>query len=132
MLTIIFSTLGGLAILEIVALWWWQWRAIRSGQIAEYNFYPEREWQLKIDRWYQQFGSFFLQLGHYCSFYVLVFIRHLIVLARGLLALIERRFSRLIDLVHGRGVIHKRGAASLWLLEVKNHKQNLTPSHLKH
>ncbi len=132
MLTIIFGTLGGLAILEIVALCWWQWRAIRTGQITEYDFYPEREWQTKIDHWYYQFSSFFRQTGHYLSFYGLVFIRQLIIMTRALLALVEGRFSRLIDAVRGRGVIHKRGAASLWLLEVKNHKQNLASSQSEH
>lgn len=128
MMIIIFSGLGAIAILEIGALFWWQWRAVRSGRVEDYAFYPERDWQIKIDRWYRQFGSFFLQLGHYFYFYALVFVRHLIVMARSLLAFIERRFSRLIDAVRGRGVIHKRGAASLWLLKIKNHKQNLAPS----
>lgn len=121
----IFGWLAAVSLLELLAVVWWQWRRVNLGKVAEYNFQPEARWQTTIDRRYWQFNSFFKRSGHYLYFYSLVLIRRLIILTRSVLALTEKRFSRLIEAVSGRGVINKRDTASLWLLEVKNHKERL-------
>lgn len=61
---------------------------------------------------------------HYGYYYFLVTLRRLLVIIRFLLVRVERRCARLIDSVRGRGVLHKRGAVSLFLSEIKEHKDS--------
>lgn len=78
--------------------------------------------QYKTDKFYHDFGSFFHQLAHLFIFYLLVALRRLVVISRGILVHIEQRFSHLIDVVRGKGVIHKKGAVSLFLTQIKESK----------
>ena len=36
---------------------------------------------------------------------------------------VEKRFVRVIDLVHGKGAVNKKGAVSFFLREIKDHKE---------
>ncbi len=38
---------------------------------------------------------------------------------------LEKRFSRVIDLVHGKGAISKKGAVSFFLREIKDHNDKV-------
>jgi hypothetical protein len=45
-----------------------------------------------------------------------------VILVRYLWVRAERKSSRLIDSVRGKGVIHKKGAVSLFLAQIKEQK----------
>jgi len=78
--------------------------------------------QCKTDKFYHSFGSFFHQLAHFSIFYSLLASRRLVVMSHQILVRVEGRFSRLIDMVHGKGIIHKKGAVSLFLTQIKESK----------
>jgi hypothetical protein len=78
--------------------------------------------QCKIDKFYHSFGFFFHQLAHFAAFYLLLALRRLMIIFRYLLFRAEKKFSRLIDIVHGKGVIHKKGAVSVFLTQIKESK----------
>lgn len=72
----------------------------------------------KISYFYTSFAFFFKQLGHYSYFYTLLSMRCLVIWFKVLSILAEKRFSRLIDAVHGKGMADKRGAVSLFLSDI--------------
>lgn len=80
--------------------------------------------EARIAQFSRQFSFFFKQLGHYLYFYWLLVMRKLVVLARVILTLFERKFSLLIESVRGKGVIGKRGAVSLFLSSLSRNETN--------
>ncbi len=96
-----------------------QQKLLRDGVLLIEN-YPELTSivQEKINSFYYGFAFFFKQLGHYIYFYALVVMRRLVIWSRVVSILAEKRFSRLIDSVHGKGVVDKRGAVSLFLADI--------------
>lgn len=38
---------------------------------------------------------------------------------------VEKRFSRVIDMVHGKGAVSKKGAVSFFLREIKDHNDKV-------
>ena len=78
--------------------------------------------QCKIDTVYHDFSFFFHQLTHFVVFYSLLASRRVVIILRYLLVRVERRFSRLIDAIRGKGVIHKKGVVSLFLTKIEESK----------
>lgn len=74
--------------------------------------------QDKINHFYTGFSFFFKQLGHYAYFFSLIIMRRLMIWSKALSIMAEKRFSHLIDSVHGKGVMDKRGAVSLFLSNI--------------
>lgn len=81
--------------------------------------------QRKIDSLYARFALFFKRLLHLSYLYSLLALRRLVIIMRFILTRIERKFARLIDSVHGRGVLgsHQAGPASPFLSQIKDHKE---------
>ena len=96
-----------------------QQKLLRDGVLLIEN-YPELTSivQEKINSFYYGFAFFFKRLGHYIYFYTLLVMRRLVIWSRIVSILAEKRFSRLIDSVHGKGVVDKRGAVSLFLADI--------------
>lgn len=81
--------------------------------------------ETRINQFSHQFSFFFKQLGHYIYFYWLLVMRKLVVISRIILTLFERKFSHLIESVRGKGVIGKRGSASLFLSSLSGSETSL-------
>jgi hypothetical protein len=98
---------------------WWQLQQIRtSGAVT-----TATDWlgvvQAHIDYSYAWFSIFFARLAHNTSFYSLLATRRLVVWCKTTLARVEHRCSHLIETFAQRQVTAKRGAASLFLLKIK-------------
>lgn len=78
--------------------------------------------QDKIDRFHDLSRLFFKHLAHHLYFYFLVILRWFTRVFKIISTLAERKFSRLIESVHGKGVVSKRGAASLFLTDLSGKK----------
>ncbi len=125
MLLTILIVLALAVTLAMVATGLWQLRLVRLGRIplSAYRKVELAELlQYKIDQWYHGFGFFFKQVVHLGYFYLLLAIRRVVIMVRYLLVRAERKSSRLIDSVRGKGVIHKKGAVSLFLAQIKEQK----------
>ncbi len=81
--------------------------------------------QARIDRWYFAFAFFFRQARHYSYLYTLIAIRRGLLIFRYLLTRVERRFARLIDSVRGRQLLHSGAPVSLFLAQIKDHKESV-------
>ena len=125
MILIIFISLTILLLLSMAVLGYWQWRQLKQGKIvlvSQAEIALGDLLQKKIDQWYHGFSFFFKQLGHFSYFYFLLALRRLVIITRFLLVKIERKFSRWIDSVRGRGVIHQKGTVSLFLTQIRQSK----------
>lgn len=123
MIGIIFFIVFIGALAGIVILVYGQIRLVRSGQVVVTGVQPLPELiRGRIDWAYFHFALAFKQLVHYSYFYFLLATRRVLVIVRFLLTRVERKCARLIDSVCGRGVLHKRGAVSLFLAEIKRPK----------
>lgn len=60
--------------------------------------------------------------------FLLVISHNAISLIKYLVVKVERRFIKLIDSVRGKGIVHKKGSASLFLREIKEYQDNLKRS----
>lgn len=115
-----FLIVSGLALAAAASLVMWEVRRLRANQpVADEplflcDFLP------RVNKFYGGFAGFFYRLGHQLSFYTLLGLHQLVVIFKLILARVEKRFVRLIDAVQGRGVIGKRGSASLFLLKIKD------------
>lgn len=121
-----FIGLGIVSLAGILAIIWRQLAFVRhhdlTAEAADEDFFELV--RRKIDLFYYRFGFFFKTLAHYSYLYSLFTLRHLVVIVRFVLARVERKFSRLIDSVHGRGVVfHTGGPASPFLTQIKDHKE---------
>ena len=119
-----FSIITILAAGAITLPLWRQWRIVRrTPEVVtsnESDFVAALE--RRLDQFYLDFAYFFSHLGHYLYYYTLVLMRHLLGWSRYLIYKIEKRFSRLIDSVRGRGVINHKGSVSLFLAKLKINK----------
>ena len=78
--------------------------------------------QRQLDRFYCGFAAFFAHARHYIYLYSLLAIRRALVLFRFILTRVEQYFSRLIESVHGKRLLEHAGPGSLFLTQIKNHK----------
>jgi hypothetical protein len=69
----------------------------------------------KIDHAHRAFAHFFKHLGHNLSILCLLVLRRITRISKLLTIIAERKFSRLIETIRGKGVVGKRGSASLFL-----------------
>lgn len=108
-----------LALAGAGVLVWKQEKLLQDGTLVAED-YPELTSivQEKINSFYYGFALFFKRLGHYIYFYTLLVMRRLVIWSRIVSIMAEKRFSRLIDSVHGKGVVDKRGAVSLFLADI--------------
>ncbi len=100
-----------------------QWRHLSAGRItvsSEGDF--SAVIQSRLDRFYFGFADFFTQLGHQLYYWTLLGLRHLAIWFKILLHKTEKKFSRLIDSVRGKGVLNKKGSVSLFLAQLKQNK----------
>lgn len=73
----------------------------------------------RLDHFYFGFAHFFRHLAHYFYYYALVLANYLAGWSKYLLHKVEKRSSYLIDSVHGKGVLNKKGSVSLFLTQIK-------------
>lgn len=124
MLFYFFIVLGAGAAMAIIAISWRQLAYVRTHELTELS--PGEEFigdilQRRIDIFYFSFSHFFASFVHYSYLYSLLALRRFIVIARFLLTRVERKFSRLIDSVHGRSIsLHRGGPVSPFLVQLKN------------
>ena len=124
MFLIIFLIVGASALGSIALILYQQMRLVREGAVVVDEVLPLRRLiQNRIDWAYFHFALSFKQLIHYGYYYFLVSTRFTLMLTRYFLVRVERRCARVIDSIHGRGVLHKRGAVSLFLAEIKRPKE---------
>jgi hypothetical protein len=126
MLTYFFIGLGAISLGGIIAITWRQLAFVRTHSLTDLSVneeYLSELFQRRIDLFYERFARFFKHFLHYSSLYFLLAIRRLVVISRFLLTRIERKFSRLIDSVHGRGVLLRGGSVSPFLTKIKDHKE---------
>lgn len=55
--------------------------------------------------------------------HLLLFLRKIVFYLKVGAIRVEKRFVRVIDLVHGKGAVEKKGAVSFFLREIKDHKE---------
>jgi hypothetical protein len=103
----------------------WQLRKVRASGLVS----PTTAWlslvQAHIDYSYAWFGLAWTRAAHYISFYSLLGARRLVVLCKSTLADVEQRCSTWIETFGRRQALHKRGAASLYLLKIKEGQTSL-------
>lgn len=101
-----------------------QVREIRRGQVSPVDYFAFGDIvQQRIDSSVLLLSNWLSLASKQAVIFLLIGLRRIINLVHGILAQVEKYFSRLISWVEGRKVIDKRRAASLWLTEVKNHKE---------
>lgn len=127
MLLYFFIALGIVSSGGIIAITWRQLIYVRAHDLTELSVGEEYLGELiqrRIDLFYERFALFFKHLIHYSYLYFLLTVRRLVVISRFLLTRVERKFSRLIDSVHGRGIILGQGGpVSPFLARLKEPKQ---------
>lgn len=99
-----------ISFVSLVILLWRQAVSIRNGTLLISRFAADKmleDWQKKIDAYYYGFGLFFKTIAHYSYFYTLVIIRSVVSVFRYVLVSVEKRCIRMIDSLHGRGVVPK-------------------------
>lgn len=127
MLFYFFIILTAISLGGIVAIVWRQLSYVRTHNLTDLAV--EEEFlsdliQRRIDLFHERFSLFFKHLVHYSSLYFLLAVRRLVVVSRFLLARVERKFSRLIDSVHGRNpLLGRAGPVSPFLARLKEPKQ---------
>ncbi len=127
---IILAVISLLAIMGLVLSQWWR---LRRGLVTSAGELSTGQvlW-LTVDYFSVYFPRWMKQLGRLGFFHVLVYGRSFLAICRYLLFRTEKKFSSLIELVKGRGngrdnseFLHgKRGAASFFLEEIKQHVHN--------
>lgn len=126
MLLYFFIVLGIVSLGGIVAITWRQLCYVRTHSLTDLAVEEEylgEIFQRRLDLFYERFNLFFKHLVHYGYLYSLLTLRRLVVIGRYVLTRIERKFSRLIDSVHGRGVLLSGGPVSPFLAQLKEPKQ---------
>lgn len=76
----------------------------------------------KISRWFKVHGK---QWGKSISYHVLVFGREVILFFKYIINRLEKKFSKTIDLVKGKGTHHDKPSNSFFLNEIKNHQEQM-------
>ncbi|MBI2100092.1 MAG: hypothetical protein HYT48_01995 [Candidatus Vogelbacteria bacterium] len=110
----------GAIVLPVARQWWIIRRDVDGTAASEPDFATVL--QRRLDKFYVDFANFFSHLGHYLYFYSLVIVRHLLIWSRFLLHKVEKKFSRLIDSVRGKGVLNHKGSVSIFLAQIKGDK----------
>jgi hypothetical protein len=100
--------------------------AIRGGKIAVleqptlFSFLQE-----KIDWMAVLFVLIFREGLKFVSLHTLLSIKKGVSHLKVASIKVEKRFSRVIDLVHGKGAVSKKGAVSFFLREIKDHNDKV-------
>jgi|GEM_PF-2753348 len=112
--------LSGLAISVMVGA---RLAAIRVGRVTVFEQPPLLSMlEQKID-WLAVFLVLLCREGaRYVSLHILLGIRKLGSYLKVAGFKIEKRFSHVIDMVHGKGAVSKKGAVSFFLREMSEHK----------
>lgn len=76
----------------------------------------------KISTWFKVHGK---QWGKSISYHVLVFGREIILFFKYIIHRLEKKFSKTIDLVKGKGVHHDKPSNSSFLNELKSHQDQM-------
>jgi hypothetical protein len=76
----------------------------------------------KFDRFYFASVRFAHAFLHELSIYSLIAIHQLLLLFKSGFFRLEQRFSRLLNAVKGRKLIHKKGSISVYLMNLKKEK----------
>ena len=124
MTLIIFMVVAAAAFLGGLGLFLWQYRQLKINghEFADKPITLGNLLQKKIDQWYYLFGFFFKQVVHYAYFYFLIILRRVVIIVRYILVRVERRFSKIIDSISGKGTFHKKGAVSVFLTQISESK----------
>lgn len=115
------SALSFVAMISMVSL---RVVAIRNGKVTELDQPSIHSVvQPKVD-----FTAFFFvvlcrDIFKYLSLHFLLFIHRTLSLLKLYTIKVEKRFSRIIDAVHGKGVEGKRGSVSIFLHDLQVHKE---------
>lgn len=124
MLWYIFSGTLLLSLLGAAFIFYRQLADVRAGRVdCDDHLDLGALFQRKIDEWYLIFAYVFHRGARLIYLYFLLGMRQLLLIFRYLLSRVERKFARLIDSVHGRGVVMERGAVSNFLSQIKDHKE---------
>ncbi len=75
-----------------------------------------------LGRWLKVHG---FRFGKSFSYHVLVFGREVILFFKYIIHRLEKKFSKMIDLVKGKGVHHDMPSSSFFLNELKNHQDQM-------
>jgi hypothetical protein len=97
---------------------------VKGGRAREADGWLERA-EANLDRFYWRFARAFVASCHYVWLSVLAFLHFLARASRWLAAAAEKRFSRMIEAVRGTGLNPKAGQVSLFLSQIKPHKEAL-------
>lgn len=73
-----------------------------------------------ISRWFKVHGK---RWGKSISYHVLVFGHEVLLFFKYIINRLEKKFSKTIDLVKGKGVMHGQPSSSMFLNEIKNHQE---------
>lgn len=65
------------------------------------------------------------EIVRYSYILLLLLVERIIKLTKLLVIKIEKRFSKVVNQVKGKGEINKRGSVSLFLKEIKDHKEKI-------
>lgn len=107
-----------LALFGATALIGFQFGRVVSGEV-QLSAYPDLSVIInrKIDHFHRAFALFFKHLGHNLFVLCLLVLRRLTRVSHTLALMAEHKFSRLIEMVRGKGTVvgGKRGSASLFL-----------------
>jgi len=125
MFTLILAAFFSLAIvLTMVSL---RLTAIRSGRVVVLNQSPLffSIVQKKIDWLAVVFVLLFREGLKFIVLKVLFFLKKIALYVRNESIKVEKKFSHIIDLVHGKGSINKKGAVSFFLREIKDHNDKI-------
>lgn len=125
MLTLILVAFFSLAIvLMMVSL---RLSAIRSGRVIVLSQSPLffSILQKKIDWLAVVFVLLFREGLKFVFLKILFFLKKIALSVRNGSIKIEKRFSHIIDLVHGKGSTNKKGAVSFFLREIKDHNDKI-------
>ncbi|MEK7477963.1 MAG: hypothetical protein AAB645_01175 [Patescibacteria group bacterium] len=81
--------------------------------------------QTKIDDLAVLFVLICREMSKFLSLYVLVFLQRLVSLLKVEIIRVEKKFSRIIDAIKGKGETSKKGAVSFFLREIQDHKDRV-------
>ena len=113
-----FASLTLLSAAAVAGIIWSQIVALRQGRVnpppASPSVAEQLDWQ--IDRFCSSVLAFLKFLAHQFSFYLLVLLQRLLIVLRLFLLWLEKKFSRWIELIRGRGTLGQKGSVSYFLL----------------
>lgn len=75
-----------------------------------------------VAQWFKVHGK---RWGKSVSYHVLVFGREIILFLKYIIHRLEKKFSKTIDLVKGRGIHHDQPSSSFFLNEIKKHQDQM-------